>query len=99
MKRSASYFCTWNAQNFGRKDAALEKNGSIFLGSEGAKKARDAMNEEFIFGQGGLADQYGPIRDCLYFVLDDGWDVPYGVHPDSQIEAFGSLEMSGDRFP
>ena len=50
MKRSASYFCTWNAQNFGRKDAALEKNGSIFLGSEGAKKARDAMNEEFIFG-------------------------------------------------
>ena len=33
------------------------------------------------------------------FVLDDGWDVAYGVHPATQREQFGSLEVAEDRFP
>lgn len=94
-----NYYCTWNVQNFGRPDAALEKSPEVFLGAEGAKKARDYLNEEHIFQNGGLADQYEEVRGDLYFLMDDGWDVPYNVHPDTQITSFGSLIASEERFP
>ena len=94
-----TYYCTWNAQNFGRPDAALEKSPAVFLGAEGAKRARNYLNEEHIFQSGGLADQYEGIRGDLYFLMDDGWDVPYDVHPDTQITSFGSLMLSEERFP
>lgn len=96
---SRNYFCTWNLQNFGRPDARIQKSPDVFLGAEGAKKARNYLNEEHIFQKGGLADQYPEVRGDLYFVLDDGWDVPYDVHPDTQVTAFGSLILNEDRFP
>lgn len=96
---SRNYFCTWNIQNFGRPDARLEKSADVFLGQDGARKARSYLSEESVFQSGGLADQYEEIRDTLYFLLDDGWDVPYGVHPDTQIAEFGSLILATDRFP
>ena len=65
------------------------------------KKARDYLDEDSIFGSGDLAGQFAPVRDQLYFLLDDGWDVPRGTHPvnDAAIESFGSLELARDRFP
>lgn len=69
------------------------------VGEEGARAARNRMREEFLFGEGGLADQYPEIRKELYFLLDDGWDVPFDVHPDRQITRFGSLILAEDRFP
>ena len=96
---NANYYCTWNTQNFGRTDAQYEKSADVFLGAEGAKKARNFLDEEHIFQEGGLADQYEEIRKDLYFLLDDGWDVPYNVNPDINIAAFGSLLLAEDRFP
>lgn len=94
-----SYCCTWNVQNFGRPDAAAETDPNVFAGQDGAKKARAFLNEQNLFGPGGLCDQYAKVRSHLFFLLDDGWDVPYGVHPDTQIERFGSLALSTERFP
>ena len=96
-----NYYCTWNAQNCARPDAVLEPSAEVFLGADGAKKARDYLDEDSIFGSGDLAGQFAPVRDQLYFLLDDGWDVPRGTHPvnDAAIESFGSLELARDRFP
>ncbi len=96
-----NYYCTWNAQNCVRPDAVLEPSAEAFLGADGAKKARDYLDETSIFATGGLADQFAPVRRHLYFLLDDGWDVPRGTHPihDAAIESFGSLELAQDRFP
>ncbi len=35
----------------------------------------------------------------MYFLLDDGWDVDYGVNPNQNPACFGSLEVSEQRFP
>lgn len=38
-------------------------------GADGAKKARDYLDEDSIFGSGDLAGQFAPVRDQLYFLL------------------------------
>ena len=43
--------------------------------------------------------QFPKIRGDLYLMLDDGWDVPYGVHPDKSRDRFGTLELDEERFP
>jgi len=58
--------------------------------------ARDAMNEDFLFGKNGLLNSFQGVREDLIVVLDDGWDVPYGAR-DGRI--FGSLEADPERFP
>ena len=57
-----SYCCTWNVQNFGRPDAAAETDPNVFAGQDGAKKARAFLNEQNLFGPGGLCDQYACHR-------------------------------------
>ncbi len=96
MTQSRNYYCTWNTQNFGRVGG---REPETVTGAEGAKAARDRLNEAFVFGEGGLAEQYEEIRGDLYFLLDDGWDVPCHVHPDTQIVRFGSMLLSQERFP
>lgn len=96
MAQNRNYYCTWNTQNFG---CIAGREARTLTGAEGAKAARDRLDEAFIFGEGGLAEQYGEIRRELYFLLDDGWDVPYHVHPDTQIERFGSMLLAKERFP
>ena len=94
-----SYYCTWQTQNFGRPSAIKETNPEAFIGGDGAEKARDFLNEKHMTEQKGLLSQYDAVRGDLYFLLDDGWDVAYGVHPATQREQFGSLEVAEDRFP
>lgn len=94
-----NYFCTWSTQNYGREDADREADIAVFEGDQGAKKARLFLNDDVVFSPGGMIDQFGPIRRDLYFVFDDGWDVPYGVHPDTQRYRFGTLELDEERFP
>ena len=83
-----SYFCTWGAQCALRNKSTL-KNES----------ARCFINEDLIFSENGMAFEFEAIRDDLFFILDDGWDVPYGVHPETQMSEFGSLILNEDRFP
>ena len=37
------------------------------------------MTEQTLFGKNGLAYVYPEVREHLYFVIDDGWDVPFGT--------------------
>jgi len=90
------YWCTWNTQNF----SAVVEDGADTTGDAGACIARDNLNGEIVFGQPGWATCfYDKIRRDLFFILDDGWDVPYGANPGKARELFGSCELSSDRFP
>ncbi len=58
--------------------------------------SRDAMCEDFLFGENGLLHRFDGVRSDLIVVLDDGWDVPYGT---TDTRLFGSLEADPARFP
>lgn len=83
---SMSYFCTWRTQ-------------SILAAEDGRASGRDMMDEQHLFGSDGFVHGYADVRGELYLVLDDGWDVDYGVNPDTDAACFGSFEMSEYRFP
>ena len=83
-----NYYCTWSTQNYGREDANTD-DISVFEGDQGARKARHFLNEDVIFSSNGFIMQFDKARRDLYFVLDDGWDVPYNVHPDTSRYLFG----------
>ena len=96
--KTPSYYCTWGAQN-AIYSADYMKNPQKYAGGQGAHVARDNMNDEAVFGENGMAHQYDKIRGDLYFVLDDGWDVPYDTNPSTHRHEFGSLLLNEDRFP
>jgi len=81
-----SYFCTWRTQN-------------ILAAMDGRAGARDMMDEQRLLGPDGFVHEYADVRGDMYLVLDDGWDVDYGVSPDTGAACFGSLEMSEQKFP
>ena len=86
-KPTGSYFCTWDSQcdhMNTQKDRPKDRT------------SRDAMNEDFLFGENGLLESFEGVRRDLIVVLDDGWDVPYGAR-DPRL--FGSLEADPERFP
>lgn len=102
FKITPSYWCTWSTQNRDaeRLNEEVKKNNpAAFLGDQGAQLARATMNEESIFSQGGWADYFPEIRGDLFFMLDDGWDIAYGIHPDKNRKLFGSLILNEERFP
>ncbi len=82
-----SYFCTWSSQN-----------DYCALYPQSGRSARDAMGEEFVFGENGLIHQFPEIRSSLYFLFDDGWDVPFGLANNDNGD-FGSLIVNDERFP
>ena len=84
---TGNYFCTWDSQC---DHMYTWKDRPSWL------SARDAMNEDFLFGENGLLNGFEGLREDLIVVLDDGWDVPYGAK-DRRI--FGSLEADPERFP
>jgi len=93
-----SYYCTWEAQNNIEK-TDRESDYAAFEGDQGAQMARASLNDDILFGKNGLALQYEKVRGDLYFILDDGWDVPYNVHPATDMYEFGSLLLNEERFP
>lgn len=90
--KTYDYFCTWGSQGFlAQADICANPNGNI--------ATRDQITEEKIFGENGLAYVYPEIREHLYFVVDDGWDVPFGaIAPKDQI-LFAALTVNEERFP
>jgi len=87
-----NYFCTWGCQNV---FASRKHPPESVVGGQGAQNARMELNAELLFAVDGLCDEYPEIRQDLYFLLDDGWDVPYGTHPVSR---FGSVIPDAGRF-
>ena len=97
--RSATYWCTWATQ-----DATLvnhQATGKLkFPGDQGVPGVRDNMNEHVVFGPNGWINLFPEHRGDMLFLLDDGWDVPYGAKGGSAgIHSFGSLVPDRERFP
>ncbi len=87
VKNTGNYFCTWDSQCDHINTWKNRPQGFT---------SRDAMCEEFLFGENGLLNSFDGVRKDLIAVLDDGWDVPYGAK-DTRV--FGSLEADPERFP
>lgn len=82
------YMCTWNIQGFVHDQ-------------EGPERFREAMTEDYIFGDGKYENWisfFPSIREDLYFVMDDSWDIPADVNNGGN-EYLGTVELDQTRFP
>jgi hypothetical protein len=82
------YFCTWNIQGF----------VCSFESSAGSRKA---MTENNMFGNGDYQNWinfYSKIREDLFFVMDDSWDIPIS-ETSKDGPTFGLTELNQERFP
>lgn len=96
-----NYWCTWDIQNVYAADKGC-RGEIMFPGDQGSVGARDALDEKLLFGPNGWARRYYPeSREDMLLLLDDGWDVPYGLVPRGfqDMHPFGSLQMDESRFP
>ena len=90
---NGNYLCTWGLQASAAKKLGIK--------GDGCADQRDALNTELLFGREDLYHVYsGEFRGGLYFMLDDGWDVPYGTEhlPKSSIEMFGTVAPDPVKF-
>lgn len=82
------YLCTWNIQGYRVNAAAPE-----FWRAE--------MNEANIFGEGeyqNWASFFPSIRQDLFFVMDDSWDIPAEENAGDN-PYLGTTELNEERFP
>ena len=99
--RAPNYWCTWGTQGSQVKRSA-EAGKIKFDGDQGGTvPQRNNINERVLFDADGWATSWWPnLRKDLYFLLDDGWDVPYGSNNDNAgIHVFGACVPDRTRFP
>ncbi len=97
---TGDYYCTWRAQ------AVVIHNDAYDSVLHRARPA-DTMCEELLFGDTvGILNGIAPgIRSDLLVILDDGWDVPYGLKPsgkdggNADYHRYGSMIADPERFP
>lgn len=71
-----NYWCTWAAQNYMYGHNLANLDPEALEGESGSKLAHEAMTENVLFGEGGWVNSFFPgIREDLYLLLDDGWQV------------------------
>lgn len=86
--KAPDYFCTWNIQGY----------KANYTGSE---DTRAAINEQSMFGTGdweSWIEFFPEIREDLYFVMDDSWDIPQNVN-NVPNDYLGLVELDTTRFP
>ena len=97
--RCSAYWCTWGTQA-DTLENSVRTGDLLFPGDQGVPGVRDNMNEEVIFGKNGWTKLFPGFRGDLMFVIDDGWDVPYGAKGGQKgIHSFGSHCLDRERFP
>ncbi|WP_116106087.1 hypothetical protein [Lewinella sp. IMCC34191] len=73
VSEAPNYWCTWYWQNYlirGGQEVTDPDAATIYTN----EAAREEMNEESIFGEGGMARVMLPrTRSDFYFVIDHGW--------------------------
>jgi hypothetical protein len=90
------YFCTFNGQAYYHPTNLLQKQADKYARQDPNHAQATLLNEETLLGSNGLARTLFPeTRSGLYFLLDDGWDVPI-VAPEGY---YGSLILDTDKFP
>lgn len=96
---TANYTCTWNIQDW----VSYHEQVGNGKGNNNDTK-RDIVDPDHIFGNAskgitGWTDLlYPEARSDMLFLLDDGWDLPYGVRNKNAGE-FGSMILQDDKFP
>ena len=100
MPPSPNYWCTWSTQS-AHLPAARRALAPLFGDGQSRPTTRDSLCEEALFGPEGWTGFYPESRADLYFLLDDGWDVAYGAHPDIPpgLAQFGAMAPDRGRFP
>ena len=86
--KAPDYLCTWNIQGY----------ATSYTGSD---RMRAAMNEQYLFGTGkyeGWVNFFPKIREDLYFVMDDSWDIPQDINTKTN-PYLGLAEPDTTRFP
>ena len=87
-----NYYCTWQHMEW------LERRG----GHPG-KTVRDFMCDAFLFGPGGMAEAlYPEARGALWFLVDDGWEIPFSHGREEAVwlkPYLGSCLMDEEKFP
>lgn len=96
MLAAPDYFCTWLEQGrLWAKENPHCKN-PIEVWCVGAP---DMLDSNRLFGEGGMAlSMPEELRQQLLFMVDSGWDVPYGT-PNARDLDFGGLIPDESRFP
>ncbi len=91
---TGSYLCTWAVQG------KLARETTLVDGPDIPSRQRLALCDKFLFSADSL---YHTVpqkqRAGLYLVLDDGWDVPGGTHPEDGRAPFGSVIPDREKFP
>lgn len=83
--KSYNYFCTWSVQSYNRSPEV---------------SARDNLTENSLFCKDGWLDVLDRrVRENTFLLLDDGWDVPYGLDMGRDKKCFGSWQLQEERFP
>ncbi|WP_044294266.1 LamG-like jellyroll fold domain-containing protein [Robinsoniella peoriensis] len=85
---TANYVCTWNIQDWVAWHESSDK--------------RDVVDPEHLFNEktGWISTMYPESRGDLIFLLDDGWDLPYGTKKNGyNKEYFGCQVLPDDKFP
>lgn len=83
------YLCTWNLQGY-----------VCSYGPPEEMRAR--MTERYLFGNGpfeGWTSLYPQIRQDLYFVMDDSWDIPADRNERWDNPYYGTARLDTSRFP
>ncbi len=89
---TGNYVCTWNIQDW----VAWHEN------QVGSSDKRDVVDPEHLFNEktGWVSTMYPEVRGDLYFLLDDGWDLPYGTKKGGKNKQyFGCQVLPDDKFP
>ena len=101
--KTPSYWCTWRTQNYGLDYIPKENRaaGSAIGGNIGAgSPVQDCLNEKVLFESPGWAvNLFDRIRGDVYFMMDQGWDVPFNTDDTAEVWKYGSLELPAERFP
>ncbi len=87
------YLCTWSMQ-----ERVAKQHG---ITGEGCANQRDALTDALLFGSDHAYHPYDvPYRKGLYFVIDDGWDVPFGTkHLAGEPNVYGKCDPDPKKFP
>lgn len=88
---NGNYLCTWSMQ----KSVAEALN---IPGNNIPERQRNALSEETLFQEKLYHPYEQEYRKSLLFLLDDGWDVPYGSDVTAGYEPFGLCEPDAEKF-
>ena len=90
---NGNYFCTWGLQSTIAQQLGVKGNNI-------PEKQRDVLTTDLLFQREDLYHLYDrEDRAGLYFLLDDGWDVPFHTNSAKGTEMFGSLIPDAQKFP